>query len=90
MYHLKNYTKNKKLINKLQNYYDNEISLAIAEGYEGIVLPTDCSGEPYSLSYIDMTYIYELAYEYGWFDFAIIDFLSNDIEVINLRNLEAA
>ena len=74
----------------MQSYYIDEINAAKAQGYHAIIMPIDCSGELHCLSDIDLDYAYQLAYEYGWFHFAMIDFSNDNISIVNLDEMEVA
>ncbi len=90
MYLYHNSKRERKILNTIKSYYKNKISAAIAQGYQTIAVPIDCSCEPYCFNDYDENYIYELAYDFGWFQFAIIDFETNNISIIDLEEVGVA
>jgi hypothetical protein len=83
----------KKVLEKIEIQYATEISLARANGYEGVMISSD--GE-YDLHYLedynDKEYIYDMAYQFGWDKFVLILFknCSNITKLINLKLIDAA
>jgi hypothetical protein len=81
----------KKNISKVQSFFKSHISQAKANCYEAIMLPLDCEYEPYSLNNIDdVEHICDIATDYGWDQFILIDLINNKTEFISLFELEAA
>jgi tRNA splicing ligase len=81
----------KKELQQLIKKFSGEISQASANGFEAVMLPCDDDYESYCLDYIeDEDYIYDLADEFGWNRFAIIDLLGNKSKIIDLCLIEAA
>ncbi len=82
-----------KILIRIENQYSEEISLARANGYEGVMVSSD--GE-YDLHYLDniqdKEYIYNMAYEFGWDKFVLIYFCGkqNKSKFINLSLMDAA
>jgi hypothetical protein len=83
----------KRVLEKIEVQFATEISLARANGYEGVMISSD--GE-YDLHYLedskDKEYIYAIAYEYGWDKFILVLFKSkiNVLKLINLALIDAA
>ena len=75
---------------QLTKRFSMEISQAKATGFEAVVLPyDDC--EAYFLDNIDdEEYIFNMADEFGWDMFAIIDLVGKQNKIIDLSLIEAA
>ncbi|MCI0501354.1 MAG: hypothetical protein L0Y61_06370 [Epsilonproteobacteria bacterium] len=77
----------KRKISATEKKYENEIALARANGYKGVIIPLE--GD-YDLHHIedakDKEYIYNIAYEYGWDKFIVVIF-KNTTNVVKLVNL---
>jgi hypothetical protein len=77
----------KRKIIATEKKYENEIALARANGYEGVIIPLEVD---YDLHYIedakDKEYIHNIAYEYGWDKFIVVLF-KNRTNVVKLVNL---
>jgi len=81
----------KKNISKIKSFFKQEISQAKANNYEAIILPFDCEYDPYCLNNIeDEEHIFDIATDYGWDQFLIIDFINQTSRYIDLFELEAA
>lgn len=81
----------KKNISKITAFFKPQISQAKANCYEAILLPFDCEYEPYCLNNIDdEEHIFDIATDFGWDQFVIIDLINNETKLINLFELEAA
>lgn len=80
----------KKELQTLINKFSNEISLAIANGFEAVMLPFD-DYDSYGLDNIeDEDYIFDIADEFGWDRFAIVDLVGKKSKLIDLCVIEAA
>ncbi len=78
-------------LKKVKQYYSREIKLAIANNYEGVILPVTCDFELHGVyNCEDTEYIYEIAFESGWDNFVFIDFINKTEKFISLYELEAA
>ncbi|MEA3512047.1 MAG: hypothetical protein U9R37_00450 [Campylobacterota bacterium] len=81
----------KKHLNKVTKSYHQDISLAKANQFEGIILPVSSGCEPYCIHDVeDEEYMCEMAFESGWDAFVLIDFINNEEKVIDLCEYEAA
>jgi len=81
----------KKNISKIKSFFKQEISQAKANNYEAIILPFEHESDPYCLNNIeDEEHIFDIATDYGWDQFLIIDFISDNTRFIDLYELEAA
>lgn len=81
----------KKNISKVKSHFKSEISQAKANSYEAILLPFEVDSDPYCLNNIDdEEYIFDIATDYGWDQFLVIDLLTNESRLIDLYELEAA
>jgi hypothetical protein len=83
----------KRKIITTEKKYEKEISLARANGYEGVMVPLDVDYDLHHIEDIkDKEYIYNIAYEYGWDKFLLIVFKqnSNVTKIINLALVDAA
>ena len=81
----------KRNISKIKSFFKQEISQAKANSYEAIILPFDYESTPYSLNNIeDEEHILDIATDYGWDQFLVIDFINNKTNLIDLFELEAA
>ena len=78
-------------LNKIKSYYGTEISQAKANSYEAVMVPIECDLDIYCLNNIDdEDYIIEVANDYGWDKFVLIDFINKTEKLIDLYELEAA
>jgi len=78
-------------LNKLKSYYSNQISQAKANKYEAVMVPLEYDLGIYSLNDItDEDYILQIAEDYGWGDFIIIDFINNTEKLFDRYEIEAA
>jgi len=78
-------------INKIKSKYTSEISQAKANHYEAVMIPVECEYEPYCLTNInDEEHILDIANDYGWDKFILIDFIDGDEKIIDMYELEAA
>lgn len=72
---------------KLNNFlstHSSEISQAKANHFEALLIPiNDYDVYPFN-NIDDKDFIYEIADDYGWDKFVIIDFLNNKTEVIDI------
>lgn len=81
----------KKELQQLIQKFSTEISLAEANGFEAVMLPCDDDYDSYSLDHIeDEDYIFDMADEFGWDRFAIIDLIGKKSKIIDLCLIEAA
>ena len=81
----------KKNITKIQSFFKPQISQAKANNYEAIILPYDCEYEPYCLNNIeDEDHIFDIAADFGWDKFIVVDFINNTSKFIDLFELDAA
>lgn len=81
----------KKVLQKVKNYYSNEINLAKANDYEAVILPASCDYELHGVyDSDDMDYIYDIALQSGWDNFILIDFINKTEKFVSLYELEAA
>lgn len=81
----------KKNIAKITSFFKPQISQAKANNYEAIILPLDCEYEPYCLNNIeDQEHIFDIADDFGWDQFLIIDFINQTTQFIDLFEFEAA
>lgn len=78
-------------LHKIKAHYSTDISQAKANSYEAIMVPVEFELDTYCLNNIDdEEYIYEIADDYGWDKFLLIDFINDTEKLINLFELEAA
>jgi len=78
-------------LEKIKSYYNNQISQAKANDYEAVMIPLECEYDLYCLNNIDESeYIYDIATDYGWDRFLLIDFLNKTEKLIDLYEMEAA
>ena len=83
----------KRMIEKIELQFEQEIGLARANGYEGVIVPID---ENYNLEYLDnisdSDAIIEMALEFGWDRFIIIHFQAhgNKSRLYNMKIKHAA
>ena len=76
---------------KIKSNYNNQISIAKANNYDGIVLPIESDCDLYPLTNVeDIDYIYDIANDLGWDLFLLIDFVSGEEKIIDLYEIEAA
>ena len=69
--------------------YSREISQAKANNFEALIIPLS-DDEVYPLNNInDEDFIYEIAWDCGWIEFVLIDFINKTKKVIDL-SLEVA
>jgi len=81
----------KKNIAKIKSHFSSEISRAKANSYEAIMLPCDHEYDPYCLNNIeDEDHIFDIANDFGWDKFLLIDFLNKNETYIDLFEIEAA
>jgi len=81
----------KKDLSKIKSRFSSEISRAKANNYEAIMLPCECEYDPYCLNNIeDEDHIFNIANDFGWDKFLLIDFLNKNEKLIDLYELEAA
>jgi hypothetical protein len=81
----------KKSLQIIKSNYLDEISLAKANGFEGIMFPT--TGEISSLEIMDIEdtdSLVDLAEDCGWDKFIIVNFKTKKDTFINIYELEAA
>lgn len=70
--------KKKLVLHRLKNLYFEQLSFAKQSGFGAVILPMNCDSEPYFLEeFNDEAYIYEVAEESGWVEFAVINFTKN-------------
>lgn len=78
-------------INKIKSKYSSQISQAKANNYEAVMVPLNCEYDLYCLNNIDdEEHILNIADDYGWDKFILIDFISKDEKIIDMYELEAA
>lgn len=78
-------------LNKIKSHYASQISQAKANNYEAAIVPIEYELDIYCLNNIDdKEYLLEVAHDYGWDKFIIIDFINKKEKIINLYELEAA
>ena len=69
--------------------YTSEISQAKANHFEALIIPI-ADYDVYPLNNIsDKDFIYEMANDFGWSEFIIVDFINNKKTIVDLT-LEAA
>ncbi len=80
-----------KELKKVKSCYSSQISLAKANGYDGVMVPVNCEYDLYCLNNTeDFDYIYDVAMESGWDKFVLIDFINETEKLINLYEYDAA
>jgi hypothetical protein len=78
-------------LNKFKAHYQTEISQAKANNYDAVMVPLECELDIYCLTNIeDEEHIFDIASDYGWDKFLLIDFINHKEHCINLYELEAA
>ncbi|HIP11187.1 MAG TPA: hypothetical protein EYG73_00575 [Arcobacter sp.] len=78
-------------IKQIKSKYQNQISLAIANNYEAVMIPLECEYDLYCLDNIDdEEYILALADDYGWDKFILIDLIKKEEQIFDLYKLEVA
>ena len=78
-------------LHKIKSYYNKQIAQAIANNYEAVLIPLEYEMDIYCLNNSsDEDYIIQIAEDYGWNRFIILDFLSHSEKMIDLYELEAA
>lgn len=81
----------KKNIALIKSQFSSEISQAKANSYEAIMLPCECEYDPYCLNNSeDQDHIFDMAEDFGWDKFLLIDFIKRSETFINLFEFEAA
>ncbi|MEA1914126.1 MAG: hypothetical protein U9N30_02310 [Campylobacterota bacterium] len=83
----------KKHIQKIKSANAEQILLAIANGYEAIIVSYDYddSQNTHCFNNIDdLDYVYSVTQDYGWDTFILIDLIKNTETLINIDDLEAA
>ena len=81
----------KRNISIIKSFFKQDISQAKANNYEAIILPFDCESNPYCLNNIDdEEHILDIATDYGWDQFLVIDFINKSTEYIDLFEFDAA
>lgn len=76
-------------IKKYLEDFESDISLAKANHFEAIIIPfNDCEVYPFN-NINDKDFIYDIAYDYGWDIFLIIDLITDTQHIIDL-SLDAA
>ncbi len=81
----------KKNIAKIKSQFSSEISQAKANNYEAIMLPLECEYDPYCLNNIeDIDHVLDMANDFGWDQFLLIDLLKRSETFIDLFEFEAA
>lgn len=81
----------KKNISKIKSYFKPQIFQAKANEYDAIILPIDCDYDPYFLNNIDdEDHIFDIADDYGWDQFIIIDIINDTTKYIDLFDFDAA
>lgn len=81
----------KKSLQKVKSRYLPEISLSRANGFEGIMFPI--GNEMSTIDIIDVEdedTLLEIAEDYGWDQFIIVNFLTKKDKFIDIYELEAA
>jgi len=78
-------------LHKIKSHYTTEISRAKANNYEAAMVPIECDLDIYCLNNIDdEDYLLEVANDYGWDKFLLIDFINKTEKLIDIYKLEAA
>lgn len=78
-------------LNKIKSYYATQISQAKANSYEAVMVPVENDLDIYCLNNSeDEDYILDIADDYGWDKFLLIDFINKTEKIIDLYELEAA
>jgi hypothetical protein len=81
----------KKNISLIKSQFSLEISRAKANSYEAIMLPFECEYDPYCLNNSDdQDHILDIANDFGWDKFLLIDFLDKSETFIDLFEFDAA
>lgn len=81
----------KKRNEVIKRNYFYEISKAKANDCEAIILPYDFDCDAYEItSFMEENDIFDIAYEFGWDKFLLINFTTNEETLINLYELEIA
>ena len=78
-------------IKQIKSKYQNQISLAIANNYEAVMIPLECEYDLCCLNNVDdEEYILALADDYGWDKFILIDLIKNEEQIFDLYKLDVA
>ncbi len=78
-------------INKIKSNYNTQIAQAKANNYEAVMIPIQCEYDLYCLTNIDdEEHILNIADDFGWDKFLLIDFINYDEKIIDMYELEAA
>lgn len=76
---------------QIKSHYNLEISQAKANHYEAVLVPFELELDIYCFNNIeDKDSIFEIANDYGYDQFLLLNFIDNKEEIIDMYKLEAA
>lgn len=78
-------------LTQIKSHYSLQISQAKANHYEAILVPLELELDIYCFNNIeDKDYIFQIASDYGYDRFLLINCINNTEEIIDMFKLEAA
>jgi len=79
--------KKKSILNYLKGLYFNELVFAKQSGFEAVMIPINSDSELCYLESCDEDYVYDIAEQSGWTNFAVINFVSKMENIFDLYDV---